>query len=180
MLELEQTDAELVTKSLAGNRTAFGHIVERYQTLICSLAYSATGSLTQSEDLSQDTFVAAWKQLPELREPGKLRSWLCGIVRNLTRRTLRGQVHEPAHAAEQLESAQETPALEAHPLAQAISREEEAILWRSLERIPEIYREPLILFYREHESVQRVAQVLELSEEAVRQRLSRGRKLLHE
>jgi len=31
-------------------------------------------------------------------------------------------------------------------------REEEAILWRSLERIPETYREPLILFYREHES----------------------------
>jgi RNA polymerase sigma factor (sigma-70 family) len=180
MPELQNTDAELVTKSLAGNRTAFGHIVERYQTLICSLAYSATGSLTQSEDLSQETFVAAWKQLPELREPGKLRSWLCGIVRNLTRRTLRGQVHEPAHAAEPLDSAQETPALDAHPLAQAISREEEAILWRSLERIPEIYREPLILFYREHESVERVAQVLELSEDAVRQRLSRGRKLLHE
>ena len=70
--------------------------------------------------------------------------------------------------------------MEAHPLAQAISREEEAILWRSLERIPEIYREPLILFYREQESVERVAQVLELSEEAVRQRLSRGRKLLQE
>ena len=100
MPELEQTDAELVTKSLRGeNRTAFGHIVEQYQTLICSLAYSATGSLSQSEDLSQETFVAAWQQLPELREPGKLRSWLCGIVRNLTRRTLRGQVHEPAHAA---------------------------------------------------------------------------------
>ena len=65
-------------------------------------------------------------------------------------------------------------------LAQAISQEEEAILWRSLERIPETYREPLILFYREHESVERVAQVLELSEEAVRQRLSRGRKMLHE
>jgi RNA polymerase sigma factor (sigma-70 family) len=180
MPELEQTDAELVTKSLAGNRNAFGQIVTRYQTLICSLAYSATGSLTQSEDLSQETFVAAWQQLPALREPGKLRSWLCGIVRNLSRRTLRGQVHEPVHAAEQLESAQETPTLEAHPLAQAISREEEAILWRSLERIPESYREPLILFYREHESVERVAQVLELSEEAVRQRLSRGRKLLHE
>ncbi|MGD0615915.1 MAG: sigma-70 family RNA polymerase sigma factor [Verrucomicrobiota bacterium] len=79
-----------------------------------------------------------------------------------------------------MEKAQEPATLEAHPLAQAISREEETILWRSLERIPETYREPLILFYREHESVERVAQVLELSEEAVRQRLSRGRKLLHE
>ncbi|HWH71016.1 MAG TPA: sigma-70 family RNA polymerase sigma factor, partial [Candidatus Sulfotelmatobacter sp.] len=178
--ETDHSDADLVAQSLAGNRNAFGQIVLRYQTLISSLAYSATGSLAQSEDLSQETFVTAWKQLSELREPGKLRSWLCGIVRNLCRRDRRGQAHEPVYAAAPLECVQETPALEAHPLAQAISREEEAILWRSLEQIPEIYREPLILFYREQESVERVAQRLSLSEEAVRQRLSRGRKLLQD
>jgi len=180
MPEIEYSDTELVAQSLAGNRNAFGQIVVRYQTLICSLAYSATGSLTQSEDLSQETFVTAWKQLSELRDPGKLRSWLCGIVRNLSRHTVRGQGREPVHAAEPLESLQETAALEAHPLAHAISREEEAILWRSLERIPETYREPLILFYREQKSMEQVAQALELSEDAVRQRLSRGRKLLQE
>jgi RNA polymerase sigma factor (sigma-70 family) len=177
---MEYNDAELVAQSLRGSRDAFGQIVARYQTLICSLAYSATGSLTQSEDLSQETFVTAWKQLADLREPGKLRAWLCGIVRNLTRRSLRGQEREPVHAAEPLDVAQKSPAPEPHPLDQTISREEEAILWRSLERIPETYREPLILFYREHESVEKVAQVLDLSEDAVRQRLARGRKLLHE
>jgi hypothetical protein len=67
-----------------------------------------------------------------------------------------------------------------HPLEQAISREEEGILWRSLERIPETYREPLILFYRQHESVEEVALALELSADTVRQRLVRGRKLLQE
>lgn len=176
----EFTDEELVAQSLAGNRNAFGQIVARYQNLICSLAYSATGNLSQSEDLSQEAFVTAWKQLPKLQEPGKLRSWLCGIVRNLSLHALRGRQREPIHGAEQLDSAHEVAAVEAHPLAQTISREEEAILWRSLERIPEIYREPLVLFYREQQSVQRVAQVLELSEEAVRQRLSRGRKLLQD
>jgi hypothetical protein len=53
-------------------------------------------------------------------------------------------------------------------------------LWRSLEQIPETYREPLVLFYRENESIERVAEIMELSEEAARQRLSRGRKLLQE
>src|SRR4051812_31488639 len=48
-----QPDTELVDESLSGNRDAFGHIVSRYQSLICSLAYSATGSLSQSEDLAQ-------------------------------------------------------------------------------------------------------------------------------
>ncbi len=69
---------------------------------------------------------------------------------------------------------------EATPSDQAISNEETAILWRSLERIPETYREPLVLFYREHQSVETVAMNLDLTEDAVKQRLSRGRKLLAE
>jgi RNA polymerase sigma factor (sigma-70 family) len=173
-------DAELVSESLSGNRDAFGRIVAQYQSLICSLAYSATGSLSQSEDLAQETFLAAWKQLADLREPDKLRAWLCGIARNLINYSLRRQGREPSHAAELLEMMEEPPSLEPLPPDQAIGREEEAILWRSLERIPEIYREPLVLFYREHQSIERVAQNLELSEDAVKQRLSRGRKLLHE
>jgi len=57
------------------------------------------------------------------------------------------------------------PASEPQPSERAVSRDEEAILWRSVENIPEIYREPLILFYREHQSVEAVAAELELSEE---------------
>src|SRR6185503_4535032 len=69
---------------------------------------------------------------------------------------------------------------EASPSEQTVSREEEAILWRAMEKIPETYREPLVLYYREHRSVANVAKALELSEDAVKQRLSRGRALLHE
>jgi RNA polymerase sigma factor (sigma-70 family) len=173
-------DAELVSASLTGNRDAFGQIVDRYQSLICSLAYSATGSLGQSEDLAQETFITAWKQLADLREPEKLRAWLCGIARNLIHNSLRRQGREPSHHAESLEDVSESHSPEPWPTEQAISHEELAILWRSLERIPEIYREPLVLFYREHQSIEAVAQNLELTEDAVKQRLSRGRKMLHE
>lgn len=176
----ERNDAELVAESLGGSRDAFRQIVERYQTLICSLAYSATGNVSQSEDMAQETFLAAWKQLRALREPDKLRAWLCGIVRNRTQKSLQRERREPVHQAAPLEDAHESPAQEALPSEQTISREEEAILWRSLEKIPELYREPLILFYREHQSIEQVAESLELSEDAVKQRLSRGRKLLQE
>src|SRR6266481_6177641 len=176
----DSNDYELVTQSLAGSRDAFGRIVARYQSLLCSLAYSATGSLSQSEDLAQETFVTAWKQLADLREPEKLRSWLCRISRNLTYDALRRQGREPIHKAELLEEIQELRASEPLPSDYTISREEEAILWRSIERIPESYRQPLVLYYREHQSVENVAAALDLSEDAVKQRLSRGRKLLHE
>ena len=177
---MEANDAELVAESQEGNREAFRQIVERYQTLICSLAYSATGNVSQSEDVAQETFLAAWTDIRSLREPDKLRAWLCGIVRNRIHRSLQREGREPAHDATPWEEAHDSPAREGLPSDHAISREEEAILWRSLERIPEIYREPLVLFYREHQSIESVASALELSEDAVKQRLSRGRKLLQE
>lgn len=176
----DTTDAELVSASLTGNRDAFGRIVTRYQSLICSLAYSATGCLGQSEDLAQETFITAWRHLRHLREPGKLRAWLCGIARNRINSSLRREGREPIRTAEPLDTVHDAPAPEPLPTDHAITKEEEAILWRSLERIPEIYREPLVLFYREQQSIERVAAELELSEDAVKQRLSRGRKLLHE
>ncbi len=49
MVDADLTDATLVAASLAGDREAFGLIVARYQSLVCSLAFSATGSITQSE-----------------------------------------------------------------------------------------------------------------------------------
>ena len=177
---MEPNDTELVLQSLSGSREAFGRIVEQYQSLICSIAYSATGSLCQSEDLAQQTFVIAWKELPKLREPQKLRSWLCSIVRSVISDVSRRQRREPTHAAESIDTAGETATTEPIPSERAINREEETILWRSLERIPDLYREPLVLFYREQQSVADVAKELELTEDAVKQRLSRGRKLLTE
>src|ERR1051325_8106125 len=117
------SDSELVTLSLAGDRDAFGRIVTRYQSLLCSLAYSATGSLSQSEDLAQETFVTAWTQLSDLREPEKLRSWLCRISRNLTYDALRKEGREPTHNAESLEEIEESPAPMPLPSEYTISRE---------------------------------------------------------
>src|SRR5215831_8713643 len=176
----DTTDAELVSRALSGDRESFNQIVVRYQTLICSLAYNGLGNLGQSEDVAQETFITAWKRLGRLREPGKLRSWLCGIVRNLVLKSLDREGREPARNAETLEAVDESPATHSLPSEEAISKEEEAILWRSLQNIPSLYREPLILFYREHQSIEDVAEKLGLSEDAVKQRLSRGRGLLRQ
>jgi RNA polymerase sigma factor (sigma-70 family) len=181
MTEAEITsDAQLVSDSLKGDREAFGKIVSRYQSLICSLAYSAIGRLGQSEDVAQETFITAWKHLRHLREPAKLRSWLCGIARNRVNNLLRREGREPLRYAEELTALEHAPCADPQPPERVITNEEEAILWRSLERIPETYREPLVLFYREGQSIERVAESLDLSEDAVKQRLSRGRKLLQE
>jgi len=176
----DSNDAELVEQSLAGDRQAFGRIVSRYQSLVCALAYSATGSRSHSEDLAQETFLAAWKSLRDLHERGRLCSWLCGIARNVIHGDLRRLGRQPAHEAATLDAAGELASAEPLPTAQAVSNEEMAILWREVGRLPEIYREPLILFYRDHKSAAHVAEALGLTPDAVMQRLSRGRHQLRE
>jgi RNA polymerase sigma factor (sigma-70 family) len=171
-------DAELVARSRAGSRDAFGTIVERYQATVSAVAYSLTGSVSRSEDLAQETFVTAWKRLGDLREPHKLRSWLCGIARNHVSAERRRLTREPSHHAGAL--GDELAAGEKPPSTLAVTAEEQALLWREIGQLPEIYREALVLYYREEQCVAAVASALELSEDAVMQRLSRGRRLLHE
>lgn len=176
----DHSDAELVEQSLAGDRQAFGRIVARYQALVCALAYSATGNRSHSEDLAQETFLTAWQKLRDLHEPCRLCAWLCGIARNVIHGDLRRLGRQPAHEATKLDTAQGLQSAEPLPDAQAVSNEEMAILWREVGRLPEIYREPLILYYRDHMSVQHVAEALELTPDAVMQRLTRGRRQLQE
>ncbi len=174
------TDTELVVETLSGNRDAFAQIVERYQSLICALTYSARGNLQASEDLAQVTFITAWCELRKLKEPAKLKSWLCGIARNVTNNSFRQDTRTPTAHAEALDEAVNIPEDAATPQDHVISREEEAILWRSLSELPLTYREPLVLFYRQHQSVAEVADALDVSEDVARQRLSRGRTMLTE
>lgn len=173
-------DAELVTACLGGDREAFAQIVERYQRLLCSLAYSSTGRLSESEDLAQEAFVTAWTQLGKLREPDRLRSWLCGILRHTVSRSRRRAGREPIDQAASLEVAVELTSDETPAAEHAMNEEEQRLLWHALEQVPETYREPLVLYYRQHRSVEHVAYELDLTEDAVKQRLSRGRKMLQE
>ena len=174
------SDAALVGLSRSGDREAFGRIVARYQSPICALAYSACGSVARSEDIAQEIFITAWRQLDRLKEPANFKAWLYGIARNLIHNAFRQLARNPLAGAELLDEAAEPTSAADKPDEQVISKEEESILWRVLSGLPEIYREPMVLFYRQNESITVVAEALAISEEAVRQRLSRGRALLND
>lgn len=169
-----RSDTELVRAAAGGDSQAFGEIVSRYQSLVCAIAYSGTGDLALSEELAQETFVSAWKALSGLREPGRLKAWLAGIARNLVKAARR------TRARTRTQPLEEATATAPSPLQQVLAEEQQALVWRALETIPETYREPLVLFYREEQSVERVAEALDLGVGAVKQRLSRGRAMLRD
>lgn len=169
------SDSELWTRVRGNDPAAFGALVRRHQSLVCSVAYSCCGDLALSEDVAQETFWAAWRDRAGLAQPERLRSWLCGIARNLGNNARRRDARA-SRAVAGAEPASPAPG----PAEEAVSREEEAVVWQALEQVPQTYREPLILFYREHHSVAEAAAALDLSEDAVKQRLSRGREMLRE
>lgn len=174
------TDHRLVEQCIAGDQDAFAEIVRKYQTLVCSVAYGSTGNLGTSEELAQEAFVSAWKSITDLREPGKLRQWLCGITRNLANNKVRGQQRDVLGHAGALDQAEALELKSVDPADTTIAKEEVELLNRTLANMPTDYREPMVLFYRENHSVARVAELLELSTDNVKQRLSRGRRMLRE
>jgi RNA polymerase sigma factor (sigma-70 family) len=172
------SDIDLWQLVRQGSVTAFEVLVRRHQSLVSAVAYNACGDLALSEDVAQETFWAAWRERAALAEPGRLRAWLCGIARNLGKNARRRAARAADSAA--LDAVTELPAAAPGPAEEAVSREEETLVWQTLEQIPESYREPLILFYREEQSVAEVAAALDLSEDAVKQRLARGRGMLRD
>jgi RNA polymerase sigma factor (sigma-70 family) len=176
MKTLDTTEHDVISRCLGGDAEAFGGIVQRYQGLICSLTFSASGNVSQSEEMAQETFFIAWRRLRELRDRSRLKSWLCGIARNVIRTARRERRRDGQHTVD-LEG-RDLAAKGATPQEIAIQREEEVLVQRALAEIPVRYREPLVLFYREDQSIQNIAAALELSESTAKQRLSRGRRLL--
>ena len=76
-----QTDAELVSRALAGSDAAFSRLIERHQAAVRGfLRRMLGGGWAEADDVAQDAFLAAWGSLRSLREPAGVRAWLCGIA----------------------------------------------------------------------------------------------------
>lgn len=173
---MRQNEQRLVEAFQRGDRDAFTELVGRYQNYLATVAYSATGDFARSEDLTQQAFLTAWQNQTELRDPNRWAAWLRGILRNLLRNENRKQSRERERREDLARSRSMSPVME--PAEHCLRKEQSELLWSILGGIPEPYRETLALYYREGHSVSTVAAQMELSEDAVKQRLARGRQMI--
>jgi RNA polymerase sigma factor (sigma-70 family) len=167
------SDRELVELSAAGEKEAFAQLIERYQTLVCSVAYATTGNFTYSEDVGQEAFMAAWQKLSDLKDGSRFKSWISSITRNLAHNAMRH--NRNVRHDESVDRLADTGL---SPAEQASRNEECALVWKALSALPDDYREPLVLYYRQDHSLSEMAHALDLSTDVAKQRLSRGRKML--
>ena len=172
----KQSNSQTWERVLQGDVSAYEDVVASHQSTVSAVAYSIVGDFPISQDIAQETFWVAWTKRNSLRDAGKLGSWLCGIARNLAKQWRRKQKKVAASATGDLAFEPEAAGLD--PVQQSIADEEQRVVWSALEQVPEQYREVLALYYRQGQSIAEVATSLDISEDAARQRLSRGRKML--
>ena len=170
----EPTDDELVRQSLAGETHAFAQLVEKHQRLVFGVALSGVGDIAQAKDVAQEAFVEAWRDLARLRDRARVGTWIAGIARNLGRRWQRRVGRQRNREATAMQSVEAVPT----PLDSALDRETRTLVRSALSDLSSAYREVLVLYYLNSRSVFEVARALGISEDLVKQRLSRGRKAL--
>jgi len=93
------SDAELVSRALAGSDAAFSRLVERHQAAVRGFLRRALGGgWAEADDVAQDAFLAAWRSLRSLKDPAGVRAWLCGIAwrkaQDRIRRSRRGAARD--------------------------------------------------------------------------------------
>ena len=79
---MQNNDAELIQRVLEGDDNAFSVLVEKYQKQVHALAWRKIGDFHIAEEITQDTFLKAYKRLATLKEPQRFVSWLYVIAAN--------------------------------------------------------------------------------------------------
>jgi RNA polymerase sigma-70 factor (ECF subfamily) len=91
---LMNSSENLVSHARRGDDEAFRLIFERYSRPIISFIYDMVGQRELAEELTQETFVRAYKNLTGLRDQSKLSTWLFGIAKNVARESIRSRYKE--------------------------------------------------------------------------------------
>jgi len=163
-----------------GDRDAFARLVDGTRSVVSSIALAIVRDPDLSRDVAQDVFLAAWRDLGQLRDPQSFLPWLRQTTRHRAYHVLRTERRRAARVTLDETDTLLSSAVDASEGAEtAMLADEDARVVRAvLDALPDDTREVVTLFYREGRSSAQVAQLLGISDAAVRKRLSRARDTL--
>lgn len=167
---MSYSDAELIKRTLDGDETAFGFLVDKYKGAVHALAYRKLGDFHIAEEITQDTFLKAYQKLGTLKDPKLLPGWLYVIAARcciswLRKNRLRFQSLDIVDK-EQINS------LAWAKYAGERVREE---VHDALESLPESERTVLTLYYLAGLTCEEIARFMGTSRSAIKNRLYRAR-----
>ena len=173
MLSVGTSDELLVERAVAGDTEAFGEIVRRWERRIYALAYGILGREDEARDAAQETFVAAFRNLPNFRGEAKVSSWLHRIaVNQCVTRQRRAKVRgEVSFEAEQEDHGAQFAAAHASPATATEAGQRALAVRRAVAALPQELREVVVLKEFEDMTFQEIAEALDVPLSTVKSRL---------
>ncbi len=180
-------DEDLMDHVVAGSEAAFACIVDRYKNRLQNLVYRYVRDFQRSEDLAQEAFVRVYLHRERYRKTGKFSTWIFTIAANLAKNEIRRKVRlrnvlslehlkEIMGTADPMLKDEDAPATD-----RSIEREQtNDAVEAAIEKLPEVYRECLVLRDIEGMSYDEIGDMLEIPGGTVRSRINRARLMLKE
>lgn len=169
------TDEQLVERALAGDGDAFGEVVRRWERKIYALAYGITGSVEDARDATQETFIAAYRNLRNFRGEAQVSSWLHRIaVNQCITRQRRARVRAETGLEEEVETAGErflSTGADASPARKIESKQRSEAVRRAVASLPQDLREVVLMKEFEELTFQEIADALQIPLSTVKSRL---------
>lgn len=167
-------DLRLIERYLAGDEYSIEELVMKYQRKIYALAYRMTGDVENSKDITQKTFLQAFKNITGFRRKSAFYTWLYQIALNTCLNYLNKKDRETVELNESLSGSGKGA------LSAIINSEKRSHLKNSLEQLPERQKTAVIFRAYEELSVKETAEVMKCSEGAVKAHYHNGIKKLRE
>ncbi|MDT4863327.1 ECF RNA polymerase sigma-E factor [compost metagenome] len=172
---MHDSEEQLIQQAQAGNRQAFGALMQRNQARVFQFVRRLCAGGDEALDITQDTFLKAYLALGKWRPEARFQTWLLQIARNTTLDALRRQRRQPCAA---LEDCAPLVSPMASPEQQLAGAQRLALLERLLARLPLEHREILLLREVEGLSYTELASTLEIQPGTVKSRLARAREAM--
>ncbi len=187
-MQNDLSDEQLVSLYLGGDEVSLQSLVRRHTTGVYNFVSQLVGYGQNAEDVVQEAFIKAWKNLKKFNLDKKFKPWLYRIARNSAIDFLRQQKSTiplvNAYDDEEKDGADYLVDPAPLPLEQAISSETKEIIQKLIHSLPQIYSLVLKLYYLEEFSLPEIAEILDESIDTVKSKHRRAliklRKLISE
>lgn len=170
-------EKQRVQQVLSGNTSAFSYFVETYQDMAMTIAYRICGNMQDAEDVVQESFVKAYRNLHSFRSESKFSSWFYRIVYNTAVTHTRSRMWV-SDSDIPLSEVWETSDFDTDVQIESAERTE--MVQQVLNKMPKGDALLLTLYYMEDNAVKDIAKITGLNEANVKVKLFRARKLFKE
>jgi RNA polymerase sigma-70 factor, ECF subfamily len=141
----EQEISAIVARSQGGDDEAFHCLFVRYQKPVLNFIYDMLSDRARAEELAQETFVRAYKNMANLRDREKFSSWLFSIAKNIVREAIREKYHEGGRIGLDSEASLQIKDGRSRPDEELIHSELNSAMRRALQELNEDWRTVFVL-----------------------------------